>query len=343
MQTRVTFCAVLFFMATALANNALAGSSGSVPTIVSGDGNVAFGTAQENEIIGLTTKLVVPPEPAHSGTLFLWPGLQPDGAHHFPIDNGVLQPVLTWGPSCAPGKQPKDYSTWWISGQYVNTYGHYTGYEGCRGGPIMAVNPGDILLIQIALSGSMWTQTVLDLKSGKSVGFHISLQKQSQNYAWFSIESHSGPPISDVVFTETTIAFVSPDTLNCSLVKRGTDDTVTTPILIDGGQACYIEKITLKLSPRAIVSDPSCRMEGVIKSINGHHPTTIAFRNNRGSPILVYWIDYSGVRQLFARVDDGQSFSQATYFTNPWVVTDLSDNCISLFLPQQSPTEHVVY
>ena len=47
----------------------------------------------------------------------LWPGLQPDGpgANDQPLDNGVLQPVLTWGPTCAPNAPDGDpYGSWWI-------------------------------------------------------------------------------------------------------------------------------------------------------------------------------------------------------------------------------------
>jgi hypothetical protein len=111
------------------------------------NGHVAFGTPPINRITRLTTKLVVPPRPEPVGTLFLWPGLQPhsQGENFLPIDNGVLQPVLTWGPSCAPGEKPRAYSTWWISAQYVNTFGRHRGYTDCQGGPIMRVKPGDTL------------------------------------------------------------------------------------------------------------------------------------------------------------------------------------------------------
>ena len=72
-----------------------------------------------NEFVDLRTTLTVPAPPPATGTLFLWPGLDPapGGRNFLPIDNGVLQPVLTWGASCAPGQQPIQYSTWWISGQ----------------------------------------------------------------------------------------------------------------------------------------------------------------------------------------------------------------------------------
>lgn len=121
------------------------------------------------QIVRLQTTMVVPPKPPASGTLFLWPGIDPDGANFDPINNGVLQPVLTWGPSCAPGTQPLDYSTWWISGQYVNTNGNVSGYTGCDGGPIMSVNVCDTLNMDIALAGTVWTQTITDVQTNQTV------------------------------------------------------------------------------------------------------------------------------------------------------------------------------
>ena len=217
----------------------------------SDNGNVGISAAAGNEIVGLFTKLVVPPKPPRVGTLYLWPGLQPRrGADYYPIDNGVLQPVLTWGPSpCAAGKQPEEFSTWWISGQYVNSFGNYTGYEGCHSGPVMAVNPKDQLLIGMSLFQSIWTQTVLVLGTTKYTDFHFGLGTQAQGFAWFSIEPYDGAISSDVEFLQTTIGFARPDPTNCKLEARGPDDEITAPISIGDGRSCYIEKITLKPPP----------------------------------------------------------------------------------------------
>ena len=343
MQVRKTSTSVVGFVAAILLGNN-PGNAGDAPSALgtSGSGYVVFLSAPAREIVSLTTKLLVPPEPAHVGTLFLWPGLQPGGVNYLPIDNGILQPVLTWGPSCAPGNQPAAYSTWWISGQYVNTYGHYAGYTNCHGGPIMRVNPGDVLLINISLWPPVWSQTILDLQSKESVSFHISLENQSQNYAWFSIESDGGSTISNVIFNETTITFSAPDPLNCQLGGRDAQDFITTPIVTDDGRVCYVEKVTLNSGGGPSITIGSCRKEGAIKSIERNHPTTIAFRNDHGSAIKVYWIDHAGHRKFFAVVNDGQSYSQPTYLTNPWIVTDLSDICINLYLPSERPHELVV-
>jgi hypothetical protein len=96
-----------------------------------------------NSFTTFNSILVVPPLPPVPNTqtdgdktYFLWPGLQPGkvASNYQPIDNGVLQPVLTFGPTCAPGQtkeQTKDpYFGWTISGQYVNTIGKAPGFTG---------------------------------------------------------------------------------------------------------------------------------------------------------------------------------------------------------------------
>ena len=206
----------------------------------------------------------------------------------------------------------------------------------------MPVNPGDELLVTMSLFRSMWTQTVLDLKSKTSVSFHISLQNQPQNVAWFSIEPKDGARSPDVVFSETTIAFARPDAVNCRVEAHGPDDIVTDPVFIDRGQSCYIAKITLKPPARPSVSNLSCRKEGSSKTVDGRYPATITFTNKHGSAINVYWIDYPGHRQRLGPIDDGKSSTQSTYLTNPWVVTDQSGVCLGLYEPSERPKDIIV-
>jgi len=213
---------------------------------VTGYGTVLFSVNAKNQIVRLQTTMVVPPQPPASGTLFLWPGLQPNGANFQPIDNGVLQPVLTWGPSCAPGKQPRSYSTWWISGQYVNTNGSDPGYTGCQGGPIISVAVGDALDIDMVLAGTVWTQTVTDAQTGQSVSYPIDLMNQAQNLAYFVIEEYSSAPVSPVVFMNTTITYGMPDAADCKLAMRGQTDHVSVPVASSDGLTCAIQQIILR-------------------------------------------------------------------------------------------------
>ena len=221
-------------------------ASNPVPVKTGDYGDVEFDVPANNQIVSLQTTLTVPLQPPASGTLFLWPGLQPDGANYLPIDNGVLQPVLTWGVSCAPGMQPAAYATWWVSAQYVNTVGKLPGYSGCYGGPVMAVNVGDALDMVMSLNGSVWTQTVTDRQSGHSVQYQIDLQGQAQNRAIFKIEGYNQQAVGDVVSTNTTISIAAADSAFCSPVLEGPLDAISGNTASNGGLACHIPTITLR-------------------------------------------------------------------------------------------------
>jgi len=217
---------------------------------VSGHGFVELDTTPDNPILALTTTLVVPPKPPASGTLFLWPGLQPlpGGAHYLPIDNGVLQPVLTWGPTCAPhAPSSSPYADWWVSAQYVNTVGQANGFTGCQGGPGMTAPVGDTLTMTMTAKGTIWTQSVTSLTTGASVSFDFDLQGQSQNRALFLIEAYSSEPTGPVQFGETVVTFTSPAPSSCHVLQRGMTDVVSTPVASVDGTRCCIPSITLKM------------------------------------------------------------------------------------------------
>ena len=211
-------------------------------------GNVYFTSSTRTQIVRLQTTLIVPPQPPASGTLFLWPGLQPlTGSANFqPINTGVLQPVLTWGNSCAPGTQPRAYSTWWISAQYVNTNGSVAGYTGCSGGPVMTVAVGDQLNIDMELAGTVWNQTVTDGQTGTAVAFSKDMAGQAQNWALFSVEEYSSAPVSGVTFMNTVITYGASDAAHCKLDTRGPNDFVSVPQASSDGLQCSIEEIVLR-------------------------------------------------------------------------------------------------
>ena len=192
--------------------------------------------------------MVVPnPPTTNKGVLFLWPGLQPGsgGRNYQPIGQGVLQPVLTWGSSCAPNSL-MDYSSWWISAQYVNTLGNYSGYTGCHGGPSMKVAIGDVLDIDMLLSGTTWKQTVTDETNGQSVGFDWDLLGQDQDWALFVIEDTYNSPSEDLIFRSTILTFASPATSACVVGSRGTNDYVVTPRPLNSGLECCIPRMVLR-------------------------------------------------------------------------------------------------
>ena len=217
-------------------------------TRVSGYGGVQLMTSTKTHITSLETTLTVPAKPTPGGTLFLWPGLEPlnGSANYNPIGTGVLQPVLTWGGTCAP-TAPNNYADWWISGQYVNTLGSAQGFTGCKGGTGMTVSVGDNLHILMALNGTTWSQTITDDKSGKKATFDIDLKGQAQNWVIFSIEAPSGKqPVSDVIFTSTVVTTLDSDPSACTPSVRGTTDYFSSPRASSDGKRCCISKIILR-------------------------------------------------------------------------------------------------
>jgi len=215
-------------------------------------GWVRLGVAA-NPIVEFDTTMIVPETPAASGTLFLWPGLQPlrGGANFAVLDNGVLQPVLTWGPTCAPNAPAQSYKSWWISGQYVNTNiasssANYDQYHDCHGGPGMNVAIGDTLDIRLALSGTDWTQTVTNRRNGQSVSYTLDMLGQAQASAEFVIEEYSSKPVSDVVFTSSVITFAASAKSACQPAQRGPNDYFSAPRASADGLRCCIGKIILR-------------------------------------------------------------------------------------------------
>ncbi len=239
----------------------MGGSGGSAPnddylkTHTNSYGFVQLAASNKNQILSLTTTLAVPVKPsANTGTLFLWPGLQPGGANYDPIDNGVLQPVLTWGPTCAPNAPKNAYASWWISAQYVNTFGSDSGYTGCLGGDGMNVNVGDALVMVMKLDGTIWHQTVTDSATQKAVSYDIDMQGQAQNYAEFDIEIYTENPAADVIFTSTEIVLQDSQPTFCQPTVRGTNDFFTNPRMSADGKTCDIDRIVLRAQGVAATS-----------------------------------------------------------------------------------------
>jgi hypothetical protein len=133
-----------------------------------------MGVAGKDMRNGLHTTMTVPEKPPPSGTLFLWPGLQPlpGGKNYNPIGNGVLQPVLMWSGTCAP-TAPSSYASWWISAQYVNTY--------C---PIRGATPDQSILdCRMCQPGSLQMPQLLGAPPSKSLQATWSSARKQRNQA----------------------------------------------------------------------------------------------------------------------------------------------------------------
>ncbi len=212
---------------------------------------VKWVVASSTQLVGLWTTMIVPAKPnATSGTLYVWPGIQPfsDSQNLNPIGNGILQPVLSIGGTCAPGA-PNNYASWWISGQYVNVSTSAAGPTGCLGGDGMDVAVDDQLDIAMTLSGTVWTQVITDRQTTKSVQFPMDLMGQGQNWATLAIEQPTSlKPISDAVFTATRLQFAASSPSSCQPSQHGPNDYFATPYVSMDGKTCCVSRVILRES-----------------------------------------------------------------------------------------------
>ena len=64
------------------------------------------------------------------------------------------------------------------------------------------------------------------------------------------------------------------------------------------------------------------------KSVASTKSAQITFVNQTNETVRVYWLNFSGQRVLYKSLPAGQSYTQNTYITHPWVVLDPSGKCV---------------
>ncbi|MBF2053069.1 MAG: hypothetical protein IGS03_06335 [Candidatus Sericytochromatia bacterium] len=84
----------------------------------------------------------------------------------------------------------------------------------------------------------------------------------------------------------------------------------------------------------------SCSEEGTIRSANGE-ATNIKFSNNAEGRVTVYWLDRQGSRVEYKKLAKGESYTQPTFVTHPWLIANDQDQCLGIYLPEQGGTVSV--
>jgi hypothetical protein len=107
------------------------------------------------------------------------------------------------------------------------------------------------------------------------------------------------------------------------------------------------ERLAALTAPRLAVQPPanapttqdaSCASEPTLKSLRGDQPVTMTFKNQTNEALSAYWLDYGGKRVLYRGFGAGDSYTQPTYVTHPWVFADASGHCRQIVLPDPSKT-----
>lgn len=217
---------------------------------VGGPGLIEYDVDAPNVFNRLRTTLSVPAQPAPSGQIFIWSGLQPtpNGMNFQPIGNGALLPVLTWGPSCAPDA-PAGYSSWWISPTYSNLSASDPQYSGCHTGKAVVASPKQLLDIEVRLDGTKWTEKIVNRDTLAMSEFSLDLKGQAQGRVFFDIElPTSNKPTEEIVYTNTVLSMDMSDPNACQPIVRGMNDFASKPRVSSDGRHCCIDRIVLRAS-----------------------------------------------------------------------------------------------
>lgn len=83
-----------------------------------------------------------------------------------------------------------------------------------------------------------------------------------------------------------------------------------------------------------------CTEEGTIRSANGE-ATNIRFTNSAEGRVTVYWLDRQGSRVEYKKLAKGESYTQPTFVTHPWLIANEQDQCMGIYLPEQGGTVSV--
>lgn len=208
-------------------------------------GRVVFSIGAGNGVTGLHTTLTVPDEPPAMGSLEVFPSLAPNPLSPAPnlADLGTVQPTLAWGPTCLPSSPNNAYAAWSASGDYID---NALASSVCQGGDGMDVKVGDDLAIDLALQGTGWNESITNSRNGRTVTFDIDVEGQPEVFPTFEIASNAQSPVSDIVFTSTTITMAASEPGACQPTLRGPDDSFSTPTASLDGRTCCISHVVLR-------------------------------------------------------------------------------------------------
>jgi hypothetical protein len=92
----------------------------------------------------------------------------------------------------------------------------------------------------------------------------------------------------------------------------------------------------------AVTPDPSCQQVAGHKSLNDNTAATILFVNNTSETVQTFWLNFKGDRVFYSQIAAGESHSQNTWITHPWIVADLSGACLKFYITSTSAPTVVV-
>lgn len=89
------------------------------------------------------------------------------------------------------------------------------------------------------------------------------------------------------------------------------------------------------------VKATSCADEGTLRSATSRTPTQMQFTNNAEGSVTIYWLNQQGTRVRYKTLATGESHTQDTYVTHPWLIANAQDQCLAIYLPEEDGTVSV--
>lgn len=68
----------------------------------------------------------------------------------------------------------------------------------------------------------------------------------------------------------------------------------------------------------------------------------VTFDNQSSKVVKVHWINFNGERELYKTLSPREKYTQSTFLTHPWVVTDSEDNGLKFHEPTRKPSSVVI-
>lgn len=102
--------------------------------------------------------------------------------------------------------------------------------------------------------------------------------------------------------------------------------------------------VVVKASAKASLdgaAESSCDQEKSLKSLNANEATKFTFKNSSDKTLKFYWLNYQGARVHYKDVKAGASYTQSTFVTHPWIITDESENCLGIYTPSKKDTSAI--
>lgn len=189
--------------------------------------------------------------------------------------------------------------------------------------------------IIIELSNTKLSNSLVQIQNLENKIKFLQDEKQTNNEIKEFINSEKNNQTLDVANLLTNSANVC---INKIMVQSCTDG-----LLLQKTDGTYVAEITsngvIKLGtnsyqgPANKIFTNKDQITGNLKSTDGNEKATLNFENKFGEDVNLYWIDYNGNPVLYTTIKPNKTYSQQTFMTHPWVITDQNGNKIGDLLP----------